>query len=378
MFPAPPSRQRRSFTLIELLLTIGIIAILSAVVLVAVNPRRQLGGAQEAERRSQAREVEKAMFQYLIDYRRLPGDRAIPEGGASPLPICRPSLADPGCVNLDVLIPTYIACLPIDGAETNPLYSGYETYHISGRPRVQSVYLGSGAVASGRCSRPPTPVAHWRFDETTLGNTAIDASGHGHSAIPVGFTTPFGPSTEIPTVHFPNVRSLEFDGMDDHLIVATTPRLDINRVFTLTAWIYLRAAPTQDRDFLMRSDGTGQNELALTVEDTGVLALHIDGTRYETSTTLPIGRWVHVAAIRDNATATLYMDGIVEGTGNPGSQNTIYNTCATLHIGTDVDPGGNGCTDNLTDHWDGYLDDIRIYDLALTAAQIASLASGNP
>jgi len=61
------SNARRGFTLIELLLVVGIIAILASIVIVAINPTKQLGDTRNAQRKADVNTILSAVYQYSID-----------------------------------------------------------------------------------------------------------------------------------------------------------------------------------------------------------------------------------------------------------------------------------------------------------------------
>lgn len=81
--------KTRGFTLIEILVVIGIIAVLAAIVIVAINPSRQFAQARNTQRTSDVAAISNAIGQYMADHKgALPTgidntDRTIKSGSGS-------------------------------------------------------------------------------------------------------------------------------------------------------------------------------------------------------------------------------------------------------------------------------------------------------
>lgn len=99
------ANKQKGFTLIEILVVIGIIAILATVVLIAINPARQFKQAHDTQRISNVNAILNAIGQYIADNKgAIPAsitttDREISKAAAD---LC----AD--------IMPKYIPSLPID------------------------------------------------------------------------------------------------------------------------------------------------------------------------------------------------------------------------------------------------------------------------
>lgn len=128
-----PTRLNQGFTLIEILIVIGIIAILATIVLIAINPARQFAQARNSQRSSNVNTLLNAIGQRIAD------NKGIFAGGTCPTLIVATdynitSTVGAGNIDLaDCLVPTYISAqLPADpttGSWTDA--DNYNTgYHI--------------------------------------------------------------------------------------------------------------------------------------------------------------------------------------------------------------------------------------------------------
>jgi hypothetical protein len=210
---------------------------------------------------------------------------------------------------------------------------------------------------------PAGLVGYWPLNEGT-GTVTLDASGHGHTGTLVN-----GPQ-------WTNGPALDFDGIDDHVDVGS---LDVpGSALTLAAWIYpedLANCVANDCRVLSKATGTAEADhtfMLSTIQsgaDTRLrFRLKTDGvttTLIASSGNLPEDTWVHVAAVYDASAMLLYLNGNQVGsTGKTGSLTT--NAAVPVWVG--------GNPPNATERpWDGVIDEVRIYDRALSAAEIGAL-----
>ncbi len=117
----------KGFTLLEILLVVGIIAILAGIVIVAINPGRQLGTVRNTERKSDLKQISNAVQQYYID------ENTYPDSISTTLTeICDTgtgttthSVDCDGLIDLSTLISTYFVAVPKDPQATTTNGTGY-------------------------------------------------------------------------------------------------------------------------------------------------------------------------------------------------------------------------------------------------------------
>ena len=141
-------RSQKGFTLIEILLVVAAIAILAGIVIVAINPGKQLGDARNADRRSGVTTILNAVYQYSID-----NNGTLPAGiTASSTEVCASDAAScTGFIDLSVLTVNgkYLVGIPSEPQKVNANGAGYRiSKNASGRITVDAQYPEQGATIS--------------------------------------------------------------------------------------------------------------------------------------------------------------------------------------------------------------------------------------
>jgi RHS repeat-associated protein len=208
--------------------------------------------------------------------------------------------------------------------------------------------------------------AFYGFEEGS-GTTAADASGHGNTATlhgGVAWTTAGRDGSAV-----------TLDGTSGYLQANSSANLQTSGAVTVAAWVRLNGTES-DQKIASNEDGTAggfklgvyQGKVEFEIRDASnqfSLNRWISG-----GTTLGTGTWYHVAGVYDPTAGTIstYVNGMLDR--QLTTTGTLAAGAGDLVVGRDsAQPGG---------YLDGSLDDLRVYDSALTASQISNLFSNVP
>ena len=108
----PPARRQSGFTLLEVLLVVAVIAILAGIVIIAINPNKQLGDTRNSQRNTDVNTILNAVYQYSLDNSALPASIT-----TSATEVCATGAGScTGLIDLSVLTASekYVVSLPKD------------------------------------------------------------------------------------------------------------------------------------------------------------------------------------------------------------------------------------------------------------------------
>jgi len=241
---------------------------------------------------------------------------------------------------------------------------------------VKNLYLlGRGGLNSPQTSKLTSGLAGiWTFNGPDVaGVRAYDRSGNGNT----------GAMTNGPTLSLGKIgQGLNFDGSNDYVDLGNPSALNLasaNR-FTLSAWVYFTGGNdveagiiSEDFSRINPPGSTVQYEIGLDMDQAAgggqsrlAVGFYNGAWRIvRQSTSFTTNRWIHITGTWDGTTLILYRDGVQVTSGAPGG--SLPSTGVEgFYVGQRHDAIG-------TANFKGSIDEVRIYNRALTPSEVKQL-----
>ena len=228
-------------------------------------------------------------------------------------------------------------------------------------------------ASSATSSAAPSPSLVLRYTFNTDSTTAIaDSSTNGITGLLVNGD----PATAFTSGGAGKGRALQLQATEHQYVsVPEADALDVDS-FTLSAWVrYTGVVTPETRGRWEVLEKAGAYWLNIRTDGhvrTGAFFGGCDNSQYwkylDSTATLSPNTWTHVAATYDGAKLTIYIGGIRSGALAVQGSTCVNNE--PLAIGAKNAPSKG----ILEAFWDGRLDEVRIYDRALSASRIAQVA----
>ena len=257
-------------------------------------------------------------------------------------------------------------------AIANPLTPTFTDTGVTNRRAYYYVVSGLNPLGEGANSAQATAtpsdfvaaglVAHLTFDD----GTATDMSGHGNHG------TLVNDASIVTDTQRGNVLSL--DGADDYVDIGNGTSLDLSddNQATITAWVKMAASKVHNA-ILSKGEWREAYSLVIKGDTTPKDKLWTgNDTTVNSADPVPVATWTHVAVTINGALTTFYINGQLSGATNQNRGNPIDNTTTGVSIGREQYsaslPVGRW-------HFNGQIDDVRIYQAALTQVEVQNVMS---
>lgn len=391
--------MKKGFTLLELLITLGVLTIIGTTAVLVVNPVEYIKQSRDARRVGDIKAIDDAIASALAN------SPNIAQGAAQTVYVSLPDTAT-NCPTLGSTLPTLpagwsyycasqanyrktngtgwmpinfdglpakspLTTLPIDPKNdaSAGLYYVYITggsYAVSAALESEKHLAGSAAKDTGLdparieqgsdlllLANAAGLVGYWPLDEGS-GTVARDASGEGHNGtLSVG--APAWTTGKIGN-------AVRFNGSSG-VNVPGVGTADFSNGMTMSAWFNPAVLAANTNIFA----SFGLPYLSAHVGNKGFYSAQIGGTQRSIGGTnvLSINNWYFIVGTYDGSSMKIYVNGELEGIlAMPGTQAVSPNLCI----------GAHSCTSYWTN---GNMDDVRIYNRPLTAPEIRAMYRAN-
>jgi hypothetical protein len=196
-------------------------------------------------------------------------------------------------------------------------------------------------------------VGHWRFDEGS-GTTAHDQSGNGNDGTLIN-----DPVWATGIIN----GALQLDGIDDYVNCGNDPSLNFTDAVTLAAWVKLNSVPPAFS--VLVAGKFGAYWLEWRENKALSLSMFLNGAYNGSGPTLELADedWHHIALTYDGTQKKGYHN--LQEVFSEGASGAIDVSAVNFLVGE-----GHPAIDNFNGCPDGLIDDVRVYNQALTQEEI--------
>lgn len=207
-------------------------------------------------------------------------------------------------------------------------------------------------------------VVDYRMDECYFLNGAGGATGDVIDYSVNGLDGTSNGSVAIAAGQVCSASSFNGDNTN-YIEVADNALLNNFTAMTVTAWVFPTSF-TAWGTVVMKTTSDSWNDgwgLASYRNGGATVRFFVNGFNVRTAAvSAPINQWTHITGSYDGTTARIYVNGVLSGTSNLA----FTNSTSSLYIGNEVSGG-------TADEWDGRIDEVKIWNTALTGTEILAI-----
>jgi hypothetical protein len=199
-------------------------------------------------------------------------------------------------------------------------------------------------------------IGWWKFDENE-GTTAADSSGNGNNGQLQG-----NPQWQSKGGKLGG--ALEFNGKGDYVKIDNESAFDITGQITISAWVNIASVPQEWTAIVVKGDSAWRmsTDFANNVFHFGLAQNdYLNG-----KASVGSNQWHHVLSVYDGQKMSIFVDGKLDTSRQ--RQGAIGTNDFPVCIGENIEITGR--------FWHGLIDDVRVYNYALSENEIAALSAG--
>ena len=162
---------------------------------------------------------------------------------------------------------------------------------------------------------------------------------------------------------FSNAYSVSLDGSNTYMEIPTISELNAPTNWSFACWFRYQGTPTTTSHVIASAGSSSSNRFYIQLASTSKIRFGNDSSFDDISiSTVSNTTWYHLALVQSGTTAEVYLNGSSQGSATVNSANTGWGT--SFKIGRYFTSGFS---------WNGYLDEVALFNSALSASDVAAL-----